>query len=51
MSYFFLATQFTLPEAGEHLIGVFRIALVEPEEVEPTVFRLRGAVGTVEDGE
>ena len=40
-----LATQFTLLEAGAYTIGVFRIALVEPEAVEPTVFRLRGAVG------
>ena len=46
-----LATQFTLPEAGEYTIGVFRIALVEPDEVEPTVFRLRGAVGAVEERE
>ncbi len=40
-----LATPFTLPAAGAYTIGVFRIALVEPEAVEPTVFRLRGAVG------
>ncbi len=43
-----LATQFTLPDSGAYTIGVFRIALVEPDEVEPTVFRLRGAVGAVE---
>ena len=26
--------------AGQHTIGRFRIRLVEPEEVEPTVFQL-----------
>lgn len=41
-----LSTQFTLPEAGQYTIGVFRISLVEPAEVEPTVFQL--AVTTVE---
>ena len=35
-----LATQFTLPAAGQYTIGVFRISLVEPAEVEPTVFQL-----------
>ena len=36
-----LATQFTLPAAGQYTIGVFRINLVEPAEVEPTVFQLK----------
>ena len=36
-----LATQFTLPVAGQSTIGVFRISLVEPAEVEPTVFQLK----------
>jgi hypothetical protein len=27
--------------AGQYPIGVFRISLVEPEEVEPTVFQLK----------
>jgi hypothetical protein len=36
-----LATQFTLPAAGQYTIGVFRISLVEPAAVEPTVFQLR----------
>jgi hypothetical protein len=27
--------------AGQYTIGVFRISLVEPEEVEPTVFQLK----------
>lgn len=40
-----LSTQFTLPEAGQYTIGVFRISLVEPAAVEPTVFQL--AVTTV----
>ena len=40
-----LATQFTLPEAGEYTISVFRLALIELEEVEPTVFRLGGGAG------
>ena len=35
---------FTLPTAGEYTIGVFRISLVEPAEVEPTVFQLRGSL-------
>jgi hypothetical protein len=33
--------QFTLPAAGQSTIGVFRITLVEPAAVEPTVFQLR----------
>jgi hypothetical protein len=41
-----LATTFTLPTAGEYTIGVFRISLVEPQEVEPPVFQLQ--VTTVE---
>jgi hypothetical protein len=36
-----LATQFTLPVAGQYTIGVFRISLVEPAKVEPTVFQLK----------
>lgn len=39
-----LATQFTLPAAGQYTIGVFRISLVEPEEVEPTVFQVKGTL-------
>ena len=39
-----LATQFTLPDAGQYTIGVFRISLVEPAEVEPTVFQLKGTL-------
>ena len=35
-----LATRFTLP-AGQSTIGVFRISLVEPAAVEPTVFQLQ----------
>jgi hypothetical protein len=37
-----LSTRFTLPVAGPYTIGVFRISLVEPAEVEPTVFQLKG---------
>jgi hypothetical protein len=37
-----LSTRFTLPVAGQYTIGVFRISLVEPEEVEPTVFQVKG---------
>lgn len=33
-----LSTTFTLPTAGEYTIGIFRISLVEPDMVEPTVF-------------
>ncbi len=36
-----LSTRFTLPVAGQYPIGVFRISLVEPDEVEPTVFQLK----------
>ena len=36
-----LFTRFTLPAAGQYTIGVFRISLVEPEAVEPTVFQLK----------
>lgn len=44
-----LATQVTLPTAGQYTIGVFRISLVEPDAVAPTVFQLRGSlVGTGE---
>ncbi|MCB0062597.1 MAG: hypothetical protein KDE19_10800 [Caldilineaceae bacterium] len=39
-----LATTFTLPTAGTYTIGVFRISLVEPDEVEPTVFQLWGSL-------
>ncbi len=37
-----LATTFTLPTAGAYTIGVFRISLVEPAGVAPTVFQLWG---------
>ena len=43
-----LSTTFTLPEAGEYTISVFRISLVEPEEVEPTVFQLQGRLTVAE---
>jgi len=43
-----LSTRFTLPEAGQYTIGVFRISLVEPEKVEPTVFQLQGSLGVAE---
>ena len=43
-----LSTNFTLPEAGEYTISVFRISLVEPEEVEPTVFQLQGRLTVAE---
>jgi hypothetical protein len=33
---------FTLLATGQYTIGVFRISLVEPAKVEPTVFQLRG---------
>ncbi len=39
-----LSTRFTLPEAGQYTIGVFRISLVEPAAVEPTVFQLMGSL-------
>lgn len=39
-----LSTRFTLPAAGQYTIGVFRISLVEPTKVEPTVFQLKGAL-------
>lgn len=35
-----LATRFTLPEAGQYTIGVFRINLVNPEKPQPTAFQL-----------
>jgi hypothetical protein len=41
-----LSTRFTLPVAGQYTIGVFRISLVEPEEVEPTVFQVKGNTTT-----
>jgi hypothetical protein len=37
-----LSTRFTLPTAGKYTIGVFRISLVEPAKVEPTVFQVQG---------
>ena len=43
-----LSTRFTLPEAGQYTIGVFRISLVEPEEVQTTVFQLMGSLGVAE---
>ncbi|MEZ4684025.1 MAG: hypothetical protein R2932_58440 [Caldilineaceae bacterium] len=39
-----LATTFTLPDTGQYTIGVFRISLVEPERVDPTVFQLQGSL-------
>ncbi len=39
----FVAT-FTLPIAGGYTIGVFRISLVEPAVVAPTVFQIKGIV-------
>lgn len=39
-----LSTRFTLPAPGQYTIGVFRISLVEPETVEPTVFQLKGTI-------
>ncbi len=35
------STTFTLPTAGVYTIGLFRISLVEPDEMEPTVFQLK----------
>ena len=35
-----LATRFTLPEAGQYTIGVFRINLVNPDKPQPTAFQL-----------
>jgi hypothetical protein len=43
-----LATTFTLPDTGQYTIGVFRISLVEPDAVAPTVFQLRGSVAATE---
>jgi len=42
-----LSTQFTLPQAGQYTVGVFRIALVEPADPQPTAIRLRGALNPV----
>jgi hypothetical protein len=42
-----LPTRFTLPTAGKYTIGVFRISLVEPAQVEPTVFQLKGVLNSV----
>lgn len=39
-----LATQFTLPAAGQYTIGVFRISLVDPAAVEPAVFQVQGSL-------
>lgn len=39
-----LSTQFTLPDAGQYTIGVFRIDLVEPADPQPTAIRLRGTL-------
>ncbi len=33
-----------VPGAGQSTIGVFRISLVEPETVEPTVFQAQGVL-------
>ena len=35
-----LATRFTLPEAGQYTIGLFRISLVNPNKPQPTAFQL-----------
>ena len=43
-----LSTTFSLPEAGQYTIGIFRIGLVEPEAVEPTVFQLQGSLKVAE---
>ncbi|MEZ4860436.1 MAG: hypothetical protein R3C14_03990 [Caldilineaceae bacterium] len=43
-----LSTRFTLPAAGQYTIGVFRISLVEPDEVAPTVFQSKGSLVAVE---
>ena len=43
-----LSTRFTLPAAGQYTIGVFRISLVEPEKVKPTVFQLHGVLNSTE---
>jgi hypothetical protein len=32
--------------AGQYPIGVFRISLVEPEEVELTVFQVQGVLNS-----
>jgi len=39
-----LSTRFTLPAAGQYTIGVFRLSLVEPVQVELTVFQLKGTI-------
>jgi len=39
-----LSTTCTLPTAGQYTSGVFRISLIEPEEVAPTVFQLQGSL-------
>jgi hypothetical protein len=45
-----LTTRFSLPQAGQYTIGIFRISLVEPAQVEPTVFQIRGSlVGGAEE--
>lgn len=43
-----LSTALMLPEAGEYTIGVFRISLVEPSELEPTVFQISGSLNADE---
>ena len=43
-----LSTRFTLPEAGQYTIGIFRISLVEPTEPEPTLFQIKGVVTPTE---
>lgn len=43
-----LSTRFTLPEAGEYTIGIFRINLVEPAEAEPTLFQIKGVLNPAE---
>jgi len=36
-----LSTRFTLLATGQYTIGVFRINLVDPAVVEPTVFQIK----------
>lgn len=43
-----LSTRFTLPEAGEYTIGIFRISLVEPAQAEPTLFQIKGVLNPIE---
>ncbi|MEZ4737397.1 MAG: hypothetical protein R3E79_60750 [Caldilineaceae bacterium] len=40
--------RFTLPAAGQYTIGVFRISLVAPAKVEPSVFQVQGSLNPAE---